>query len=153
MKTPPAERFWAKVDGGNVSECWTWTARRLNGYGTFMLANRVAVIAHRWAYEQLIAPIPEGLDLDHLCRNRACVNPWHLEPVSRGENLRRGYAARGLKALCSNGHPFNDINTFRRSDGGRGCRTCRNNASRAAKARTRALVARPAQPNTESRTA
>lgn len=135
------ERFWAKVDGGSVDTCWRWTARTLRGYGYFMVATGVAAITHRWAYEQMVGPIPDGLDLDHTCRERSCVNPWHLEPVSRSENLRRGYAARGVRTHCSNGHAFDAANTFQRSDGGRGCRFCRNTNSRASKARAKAASA------------
>lgn len=131
-------KFWAKVlpvDDG----CWLWTGATLRGYGTYMRAGG-AYIAHRYAYEDRVGPIPTGLDLDHLCRCRTCVNPDHLEPVTRGENLRRGYAARGLKTHCAQGHPFDEVNTFQRSDGGRGCRACRNKASRDKKREYRAAA-------------
>ena len=76
----PEERFWAKVD--KTDDCWLWTANRTNaGYGHFWLDRRM-VLAHRFAYELLIGPIPDGLTLDHLCRVRACVNPAHLEAVT-----------------------------------------------------------------------
>jgi hypothetical protein len=120
--------------------CWLWigsTSR--GGYGQFNDGTTM-VRAHRFGYTALVGDIPQGLDLDHLCRNRWCVNPEHLEPVTRGENLRRGYLARGLKGACAQGHPFDDDNTFQRASGGRGCRTCRNNASRASKARDRATT-------------
>lgn len=147
----PEERFWAKV---NKTEdgCWEWTANNTRGgYGNFMPANGVARSAHRYSYEISIGPIPAGLDLDHLCRNRCCVNPDHLEPVTRSENLKRAYAARGLKTHCAQGHPFDDENTFQRSQGGRGCRTCRNKASREKKREYRAVAkaARTPQPNPE----
>jgi hypothetical protein len=129
--------------------CWLWCGATVRGYGTYMKQG-AAFIAHRYAYEQLVGPIPAGLDLDHLCRVRACVNPAHLEPVTRGENLRRGYAARGLKSFCAQGHPFDEANTFQRKGGGRGCRTCRNKASRDKKREYRAAAkaARNAQPDT-----
>lgn len=135
------DRFDTKVvpltDG-----CWMWTASLTvhGGYGQFNDGSTM-VRAHRWSYEQHVGPIPDGLDLDHLCRNRWCVNPDHLEPVSRGENLLRGYAARGVADSCAQGHPFDESNTFTRANGARGCRTCRNNASRASKARARAATA------------
>jgi hypothetical protein len=141
----PLERFMRKVYP--VEGCWLWCASTLRGgYGQFN-DGRTMVRAHRWIYEQLVGPIPEGLDLDHLCRVRNCVNPEHLEPVTRGENLLRGYAARGVKTHCAKGHPFDSANTFKRPSGGRGCRTCRNNASRASKAKARADKS-TTQPNT-----
>ena len=81
-------RFWPKV--AESGDCWVWTAFRMpNGYGQFDKQ-----YAHRWAYEHLRGEIPEGLELDHLCRVRHCVNPWHLEPVTHAENHRR---RRGIK--------------------------------------------------------
>lgn len=91
-------RFESKVNrDGPVSaalgsRCWVWTPPlRPDGYGQFWVASKGrAIVAHRWSYEHHVGPIPEGLTLDHLCRNRSCVNPTHLEPVTRGENVRRG---------------------------------------------------------------
>mgnify|MGYP001608583411 CR=1 FL=1 len=81
------ERFWAKVLVGDG--CWDWQASKTpGGYGSFRAADRT-VCAHRFSYELLVGPIPEGLDLDHLCRNKGCVNPEHLEPVTRRENMLR----------------------------------------------------------------
>jgi hypothetical protein len=85
--------------------------------------------AHRWSYEYFIANIPSGLDLDHLCRNRACVNPWHLEPVTNEVNVKRGADAR-RKDECHNGHPFSEANTYINTASRRVCRTCAR-ASRA----------------------
>lgn len=87
----PSERFWAHVR--KTPTCWEWTAGTTgaSGYGVFR-ANGKATTAHRWAYEQLVGAVPEGLDLDHLCRNRLCVNPAHLEPVTHRENCLRGEA-------------------------------------------------------------
>lgn len=82
------ERFFNKVD---VGLCWEWTAslNRKGGYGSFRVGGRL-VSAHRWLWETLVGPIPAKHDLDHLCRNRRCVNPDHLEPVTRSVNLARG---------------------------------------------------------------
>lgn len=84
-------RFWSKVDASGM--CWEWTEATSAGYGQLKVA-RHWVYAHRFAYELLIGPIPDGLDLDHLCLNAICVNPDHLEPVSRAENRRRRWLAR-----------------------------------------------------------
>lgn len=127
MKTA-AERFWAKVSGGDVETCWIWTGGTIgNGkqYGLFIVAWPKKVVAHRWAYESLIGPVPPGLDLDHLCRNRACVNPWHLDPVTRKVNLNRGLHANSLKTHCPYGHPYSPENTLVTRRGSRECRTCR----------------------------
>ena len=125
----PDELFWAKVDSNG--SCWTWTAcLSAEGYGMFRLKRRTR-LAHRLAYEWLVGPIPLGLQLDHLCRNRACVNPDHLEPVTPKVNTQRSDAgkARGLQQRslthCLRGHPFNDLNTYKTPDGRRNCRTCR----------------------------
>ena len=87
-----AERFWAMVQ--KTSTCWLWTGSlKVEGYGHFR-ADGGMWRAHRWAYENGVGPIPAGLTLDHLCRVRACVRPSHLEPVTQGENNRRGRLAR-----------------------------------------------------------
>ena len=105
MTTDPriAERFWAKVDRRGDDECWPWTASRTyQGYGQFFPAKRTFVRAHRFAYEAAIGPIPAGLTIDHLCRNKACVNPAHMEPVTAIENGLRGNLGL-VHAVCRNG--------------------------------------------------
>ena len=116
-----AERFWAKVD--RSGECWLWTAATANGYGRFRWRGR-ASFAHRVVYELEVGPIPEGLQIDHLCRTRNCVNPSHLELVTQAENIRRG-APYKRKTHCHRGHPFNDENTARLTGRGRVERRCR----------------------------
>lgn len=89
------QRFWAKVDRRGSDECWPWTGAKLqHGYGHLKVGESYPP-AHRVAYELLVGPIPEGLQIDHLCRVRDCVNPAHLEPVTNAENGRRGRMARG----------------------------------------------------------
>lgn len=120
----PSERFWAKV--AEVGDCWEWQGDRNHGYGRFTDAGRRLVQAHRFAYEDMVGQIPAGLQLDHLCKNRACVNPFHLEPVTARVNTRRSesFAGRnGRKTHCPQGHLYDDINT--RIDN-RGCRCCRS---------------------------
>lgn len=93
----PVERFWrfVIVDDGNDG-CWPWRgAVRGKGYGSFWDGTK-SVRAHRFAYETFVGPIPDDRELDHLCRNRLCVNPQHLEPVTRSVNQLRGNAARVL---------------------------------------------------------
>jgi hypothetical protein len=115
-------------------DCWVWRWGTLNGYG-YHHHTRV----HRAAYERWVGPIPDGLDLDHLCRNRLCANPAHLEPVTRDENLRRG-EWNGNATVCVNGHPLTPENTWQRKGRkGRVCRTCSN--ARLAQRRQRRLAA------------
>jgi hypothetical protein len=107
-----------------------WTgAKSKNGYGHFRTSGDKLHYAHRFAYELLIGPIPEGLQLDHLCRNRACVRPEHLEPVTHVENIRRSdlqaARARWLATIthCPQRHPYDEANT-RMSRGARVCKEC-----------------------------
>lgn len=122
--TEVAQRFWSKVD--TTGDCWLWMARRLRGYGKFDLGNTTAM-AHRVAYELSVGPIPDGLQLDHLCRVRHCVNPAHLEPVTQRENILRSEAPCAVVMRtnkCKHGHEFTDENTYVTPAGKRQCRVC-----------------------------
>lgn len=146
------------------SGCWLWQGR-IDKYGYARIGD--GHIGHRYAYKAFVGPIPEGLDVDHVCHmaasacapgascpHRRCVNPQHLEPVTRAENNRRrwvaakksgiwsnGHAGRRdgqKKSACIHGHEFTPANTRMRSDGGRACRTCVNQHKRERRARARA---------------
>lgn len=107
MKTLPA-RFEAKVE--RTDTCWLWMgAQNSRGYGCWAVQT-VSQLAHRVAYEALVGPIPEGLTIDHLCRVKLCVNPAHLEPVTRRENIRRA-AEQDRPTHCPQGHEYTPENT------------------------------------------
>lgn len=122
------ERFWLKVGKRGPDECWEWlSGKHSDGYGKFWLDGRTE-LAHRFAYELMRGPIPDGLQIDHLCRNRACVNPSHMEIVTGEVNTLRGlsFAAQNArKTHCAHGHPLSGDNVYITSDGERVCRTCK----------------------------
>lgn len=108
--------------------CWLWTAAKTNGgYGRFPWRCKT-VLAHRFAYETLVGRIPDGLHIDHLCRQRDCVNPAHMEPVTQWENTRRGLAPSALNAVkthCQRGHALVEGNIYHKTFRGRPVRQCR----------------------------
>lgn len=131
-------RIWSKVDA--TGDCWEWTAGKNQGYGK-VTAGKMSRLAHRVVYELLVGPIPPGMDYDHLCRNRGCVNPDHAEIVAPVINTLRGTspAARHARAThCLRGHRFDETNTFLDNLGRRICRTCK-------RAHAKKLAERPGQ--------
>jgi hypothetical protein len=129
--SPIEDRFWPKVQKSDG--CWEWKAsKNAAGYGRFSvrlsLDNWATVYAHRFAYTLVVGPIPEGLTLDHLCRNPGCVNPAHLEPVTMRENVMRGNSPivrQANQTHCIHGHEFAGDNVYIRKDNGaRMCRAC-----------------------------
>jgi hypothetical protein len=135
-RIPPVDRFWPKVHklgpvpGHNtgLGKCWVWTsALDFGGYPILWIGDGRSVRAHRFSYQLLVGPIPEGLTLDHLCRNKRCVNPAHLDPCTAGENARRSplapYNVRATQTHCKRGHEFSEQNTMIHH-GRRECREC-----------------------------
>jgi hypothetical protein len=121
------ERFLEKVEMVTESGCWIWTGGNdgRGGYGKFS-ANGEAHYAHRFSFEAFREPIPPGLEIDHLCRVRCCVNPHHLDVVTTRENCLRGVSPAAIharKTHCPRGHEYNDINTYV-LDGKRQCKPC-----------------------------
>ena len=125
-RIPLATRLWAHVVIG--PDCWEWTGCTVRGgYGIIGgERGRERVYVHRAAYELMKGPIPDGLYIDHLCRNPRCCNPAHLEPVTHRENTLRGVSPPAVnikKTHCLRGHEFTEANTYRWK-GTRICRTC-----------------------------
>jgi hypothetical protein len=120
------ERYCIEDHGYEGGPCWIWQ-RHINDQGYGVVGRRGR--AHRLMYEEMVGPIPEGLELDHLCRVRACVNPAHLEPVTGAENVRRGNSpsvvtARALR--CQRGHDLSSVEAWYVSPSGhRSCKECR----------------------------
>ena len=118
------ERFWARVK--KTKNCWVWIGGTANNYGT-LLVNGKHTQAHRFAYELLVGTIPKGLEIDHLCSNKLCVKPAHLEPVTHRINILRGAgwaASNARKTHCSKGHIYNLFNTHVNKNNERICRQC-----------------------------
>lgn len=133
---PLKARFYPRVSLPDSNGCMLWRgATNGKGYGQLQ-TNRKNMYAHRIAYSLMKGDIPEDMVLDHLCRNTACVNPDHLEPVTVKENARRGIIAEvnrnraSKRTHCRRNHPLTPDNIVNRKDGVRACRTCANDLQR-----------------------
>lgn len=137
IAAPSRESILDRVEVDEATGCWLWTLSRTSaGYGQAHdpRQRRRRSLAHRLSYELFVGPIPEGLQLDHLCRVRHCVNPSHLEPVTQAENMRRGMWAS--RTHCSRGHEYTQENTYL-TRGFRECRTCHAERQREQRAAAR----------------
>lgn len=123
--------------------CWVWHGcTTKNGYGIASVGSRKTgnyrqTLVHRFVYEQMVGPIPDGMVLDHLCRNRACCNPAHIEPVPFAENVRRGNSGKfqASKTHCPAGHEYAGSNLTYYANGGRRCKACLREHNRKAQQR------------------
>jgi hypothetical protein len=132
----PSVRLRASLSVGGLDSCWEWQGAQANGYGVLWVDGRPQYV-HRLVWTHLRDPIPDGLTLDHLCRNSACANPRHLEVVTHRENILRGTgvsAQHARKTHCKRGHEFTSENTRIETNGARRCLTCERARRRSASA-------------------
>lgn len=125
MNRKQIQRFQKFIELDLLTGCWLWKGCLTNGYGIFKI-NRKNVLAHRASFVHWNGDIPQGLEIDHLCRNRICCNPKHLESVTHKENVKRGNLGiiNKSKTHCKHGHEFNKDNTIITKGGSRNCRIC-----------------------------
>lgn len=132
-------RFFALIEISttqfyNGTPCWNWIGCKSNGYGQFKEDGRRGAkktSPHQYSYKTFVGPIPDGMEPDHLCRNRGCGNPLHLEAVTHEENMRRMSEAR---THCKNGHELTEENTYRKGNK-RKCKTCNRETQKAFQAK------------------
>lgn len=128
MRLSQMQAILAKATEDKETGCWLVPAGA-DGYGINVRLNGKTSRPHRAVYEFLFGPAPEGLQMDHLCRTRNCVNPMHMEPVTSGENTRRGVSANREKTHCPQGHPYDRVKKGRTHDS-RACSICDNARAR-----------------------
>lgn len=135
------EKFLGKVKKGLPNECWPWEGTTNNGYGQVTMPGR-QVAAHRLSYQAWIGPIPEGLDIHHVCHNKLCVNPAHLEALPHKDHTRQHLTnpltQNFLKTHCLRGHELSGYNVYV-INGSRNCRECNNRRNRESYARKKAV--------------
>lgn len=124
VRVPLWDRVWPRLRW-TETDCWEWEGALASGYGVVQASTKNRQYVHRLVYERLVGKIPDGLHIDHLCRNRRCANPKHLEPVACRTNVLRSPVApaalNAAKTTCANGHSYDYVSP----DGDRHCKTCR----------------------------
>jgi hypothetical protein len=138
------ERLWLRLEVEPTTQCWIWARHKAGGYGRIRFQGRMESV-HRVVWWLLRGPLPEDLEPDHLCRNKACANPDHLDFVTHRTNVQRGEAGKfkSGRTHCKWGHPFDKENTRIRANGGRACKECMRKRARDAATRARRLAGVP----------